>query len=423
MTAVERYTVMTTGTVEPGFDEDQVAADFVDLLHLTPAMAISFVSSKQCVAADLDESRAMAYQQSLSKIGLPVVLVPSDQLDAVSANDNHHALDDFEKPFDPQSIEQSSDELAEDLRLQPAEPRKNNRTYRLAILGVIVALLAGVITLTKAPSVASAKFVTQKTYTPEAKASEQIQKLLAVSGANDDFTSFTNVIKIAHTEYFSQLRKQSPTLTDEKYNILMELVPRAYNDVALKNVMGNRLQQLTFESDVIGLIKLFETPSLRQYISLTKERNPMSDPEGYEGFKTALKASPLSSQRRDLIALFIDTLGLDDAAFEIAADLQRNLIANAGELRPDKNTTAAKESVRDEIKLMRAAILPSKPAIRDEAITTLAWQYEGVNIEELAALREKMGGYLIRNHIRELSAGYESYLLKSTTWLHGQLDD
>jgi len=380
--------VMTTGAVEPGFNKDQVAEAFVGLMHLTREMADSFVESKMCVASDLNEQRANDYLQSLSEIGLSVVLVPADkqsaelpkfnnQLDNSQLGDQH-SLNNFDSS--KEFVVPLEHELVDDPYLQVSKPRKT-------------------------------------------KSGEQIETLLSVLGVQEDFAHFSNFIKTTHTQYLDEKKRKSTTLTNEKYDDLMQLVPRAYNPEALKTVMGNRLQQAAFESDLIDLIALFQTPIVRQYVSLTTAKNPLSDPQGYESFKASLDITPLSENRIQAIADFVDTLGLDDAAFEIAADLQRTLIANAGELRPDKKTTAAKAQIREQIKAMRVTVSRTKPAIRNDVITTLAWQYADVDTGKLRDLQKAMNRYIVRNYIRAMTDGYENYLLQSSMWLHRQLDD
>lgn len=431
MSAVERYTVMTTGAVEPGFNKDQVAEAFVGLMHLTREMADSFVESKMCVASDLNEQRANDYLQSLSEIGLSVVLVPADkqsaelpkfnnQLDNSQLGDQH-SLNNFDSS--KEFVVPLEHELVDDPYLQVSKPRKTNRIYSLIALGVIVTLAAGFFAYKKVPTGVEAELITLESYKPEIKSGEQIETLLSVLGVQEDFAHFSNFIKTTHTQYLDEKKRKSTTLTNEKYDDLMQLVPRAYNPEALKTVMGNRLQQAAFESDLIDLIALFQTPIVRQYVSLTTAKNPLSDPQGYESFKASLDITPLSENRIQAIADFVDTLGLDDAAFEIAADLQRTLIANAGELRPDKKTTAAKAQIREQIKAMRVTVSRTKPAIRNDVITTLAWQYADVDTGKLRDLQKAMNRYIVRNYIRAMTDGYENYLLQSSMWLHRQLDD
>jgi len=122
---------------------------------------------------------------------------------------------------------------------------------------------------------------------------------------------------------------------------------------------------------------------VKQYVSLTLQRNPISNPEEFSIFKASLKRTPLPKRRYDAISDFINTLGLDKAAYGVSSNLQRNLITTAAELRPDRNTDTA----------------------------------------DIRELRNIMDRYLVRNYIRETSAGYENYLLKSTFWLHRKLGE
>ena len=424
MSAVERYSVVTTGAIVPGFDQDQVAQAFVGLLHISREMADTFVTSKKCVASDLEEPRAMAYQESLKEIGLPVVIVPSDELNAAPANDDHHVSAEPIKSATAVDTDfVPTREIENDPYLEVSKPRKSKRVFYLAALGVITALAAGVFVLTNNPTTSNSTFDAIDSYLPEAKAGEQIETLLSVSGMNDDFANFPAFIQSAHVEYFDELKKRTPTLTDKKYNELMKLVPRAYNAEALKNAMGNRLQQNTFESDVIGLLKLFENPSVKQYVSLTLQRNPIANPEEFSIFKASLKRTPLPKRRYDAISDFISTLGLDKAAYGVSSNLQRNLITTAAELRPDRNTDASKKRVDNEIQNSRTGFSRLKPEIREELINTFAWQYAEIDTADIKELRNIMDRYLVRNYIRETSAGYENYLLKSTFWLHRKLGE
>lgn len=414
MSAAERFTVMTTGSIEPGFDQDQVAADFGGLLHMTGEMAESFVTTAQCVATNLEKPRAVAYQQSLMEIGLPVVLVPANDPSAKPANEETRKLAEANYSVDIKT--------EEELAFEARQARNKKRTIRFTVLGVAAVALAGVLLFTKAPSVATSQFVTLETFNPEPRAGEQIEKLMAVSGLNDDFANFSSGMHDAHVEYFSQVKRQSPTLTDKKYDDLMQLVPRTYNESGLKNSMGNHLQQSTFESDVIDLIKLFETPAASQYVALSKQRNPDSDPQGFEQFKASLVDTPLTNRRVNALTLVVDAMGLDDAAFEVTTDIHRNLIATTGALRPDRQTTAAKVRITAEIKAMRLAAASMKPQIREEVITVLAWQYADQSDNELYELRDVMNRYIARNFIRDMSEGFENYLHTSTLWLHRNLD-
>jgi len=64
MSAERTYSVMTTGTVQDGFDENYVAQAFVELLHTTPEKASAFVTSAQCIASNLSKEKAEAYEAS-----------------------------------------------------------------------------------------------------------------------------------------------------------------------------------------------------------------------------------------------------------------------------------------------------------------------------------------------------------------------
>ena len=110
--------------------------------------------------------------------------------------------------------------------------------------------------------------------------------------------------------------------------------------------------------------------------------------------KKSLAATPLSSQRYHVLTEIVDASGLESASFKIAADLQRNFIANAGELPPDKHTSAAKNRVSDKLRTMRAEMMPYKPMIRKEIISTLVWQYSDMETTELFKLRDLMNRYI-----------------------------
>jgi len=110
-------------------------------------------------------------------------------------------------------------------------------------------------------------------------------------------------------------------------------------------------------------------------------------------------------------------------AYGVSSNLQRNLITTAAELRPDRNTDASKKRVDNEIQNSRTGFSRLKPEIREELINTFAWQYAEIDTADIRELRNIMDRYLVRNYIRETSAGYENYLLKSTFWLHRKLGE
>ncbi len=482
MSAARRFTVMTTGNVEPGFDEDQVALDFISLLHTSPETAVSFVHSEQCVASDISEDRALAYQKSLCEIGLRVVLVQCEDTEAanepVAASVSENEIPEAKQAAEVEVLTEAAQEQQNDLNTESAattsgshsgksefasednasedtyigsmpnapmeliadsaEPvgvdlrpenelmhKRGNRTFRLALLFVIAAVLAGFIVATRSPvSVSAAKsLVAPSQFSQTARASEDITTLLDVSGMKADFEMFTDHMKHAHEEFFRPQLNSNTTLTQEKYDQLLELIPHAYNAQALHDTVGNQLQKTSFEADVVDLIKLYETPIVKRYVEISNERNTQINPDGFETFTASLQESGLSTDRRLAIVGLIDVLGLDTATFDIAGDLSRNLIATAGELRPDKDTQAAKDRVKDEIKAMRAQMTMSKPLLQDHTVNVLAWQLESFTTWEIQELRTAMDRSIARGFIRETTVGYESFLRDATFWLHRHLDD
>ena len=93
MSSARLFTVLTTGQIEPGFDETQVALDFVSLLNTTPERAIAFIYSEQQLVVDVDEARALAYQKKLSDIGMQIRIVDSGELHAANDANGQQPLD------------------------------------------------------------------------------------------------------------------------------------------------------------------------------------------------------------------------------------------------------------------------------------------------------------------------------------------
>lgn len=467
MSAARQYSVVTTGTIQPGFDENQVAADFATLLCSPLEVAQTFINAKKCVAADLDEDRAQIYQESLTEIGLQVIVIPSDGSDAANemqsepASEAHPDVDvspeyvaaatpvsEFpapesiavseslrtdERDFYPPSDKQSD---VVDLRpprsavidLPPPETydldKDTGRVFRLATLAVIAAVLAGSLYITREQVTSTISGLSgQTTHAKTDLASDDITTLLEISGLNSQFVSFTQSVPSAFDEFFEPLVEDDPSVTKTDVSRLMRLIPKAYNAEALQISAGNRLNRMTYASDIVGLIEIYEDPAIQGYIERADRRNIENNRSDFDRFKNSLVDKPLSRARRTALTGIIDSMGLDSAKLDIERDLMRNLIATAGELRPDSETPEAKERVQQEIKLMREAMNAQSNAIRVELIEQLAWQYEHADLVELHQLRDATNRSMVRSLIRETTISYETFMRDATLWLHRELDD
>lgn len=434
MDAARQFSVMTTGTIKPGFDEAQVATDFATLLCSPMETAQTFINAKKCVAADIDEDRALIYEESLNEIGLQVVLIPTDRQDAANdpttivvpevpeVPDDHHAAYECKAP----SATILTDSVVVDLR--PPETYEldedHTRVYRLAFLGVLAAILAGFIYTTRDQvSATVSQFGDQAAHTVEAKASEDIVKLLELSGLNAQFAGFADSLPAAFEDYLDPLVDSDPLVTREAVNQVLRHVPEAFHTEALQASVGNRLNRMTYASDIVGLIDIYEDPVVQTYIKRVESRNVYNDRTGLERFKQNLENKPLSSPRRTAVSAIVDAMGLDKATLDIKRDLNRNFIATASELRPNKDTPETKGRVLADIKLMREQIGAESNDIRLEVIATLAWQHEDADIAELHQLRNALDRSMVRTLFRETSIAYETFMRDATLWLHRELDE
>jgi len=434
MNAVKEFSVLTTGKVQPGFDADDVESAFVKLLNSTPEKAHAFVSSEQCIASDLTAERAEAYQEALVEIGLDVTIVPShtsgEAANDESADEPSTATDISEAAHNQRHDDgEAADSEPVDSRTQlpihknnPPKP-STNRPLRLLLLGVVAAAVGLSVYLTRGPTIIDTGFGSPTAFHQVPRGNKEIETLISVSGLDAEIEQFSESLTVMHQEYFTELRNTTASVTQKKYQMLMEDVPKAYNAEALHSAMGNWLQRTMFEFDVTELIEMYNMPSVKKYVIAASQRNPSVDPAGFEEFKERLNKNPLSEQRRQALIGVVDSMSMDDAVYNVSGDVQRNLIATAGQLRADKNTPAAKDRVREEIKAMRVAMNWAKPEIRNEVILTLAWQYEGSEVSELHTLRDAVDRSVTRGLVREVTLAYEAFLRDATIWLHRQIDD
>ncbi len=437
MDPARQYSVMTTGTLEPGFDGDQVAADFATLWGSPLDTAQTFIHAEKCVASDVDEERAEHYKTSLTAIGLQVVVVPCDRQDATNDEDSGQEPDRFASDaiesdstaYTWPSAPTTSDSLVVDLR--PPESyeceldQDRGRVFRLAILGIAAgALLAGTMYMTRHQ--VTATVVTGLTgptsFVKVAKASEEVNALLDVSGMNAEFVRFTASVAETFREFFEPIVEQDPAIASTDLKRLLRLVPKAYNSDALQTSVANRLNQMSYASDILVLREIYESPVVQSYVRKTASRNVLNDRADFERFKAELENKPLSSARLTAVSAIVDAMGLNKAALDIKLDLNRNLIVTGGNLRPGYDTPEAKQRMKDDIELMREQVEAESNQIRLELIAQLAWQYEDANIAELHALHTAIDRSLVRTFIRETTTAYEAFIREATLWLHRELD-
>lgn len=447
MDLARQYSVMTTGTIASGFDENQVAADFSTLLCSPLETAQSFINAKKCVVADIDEDRARMYEESLTQIGLQVVLVPSDERDAANddysgdephatredySGDNlHGARDDYsdlaQAPSATTLYPESPDSLVVDLRPPDSYEydldKDHGRVYRLAFLGLVAAALVGTIYTTRDQVTSTVNGLSEPTtHVKTARASEDVNKLLEMSGLNAQFESFTASLPDVFEEYFEPIIEEDPSITDAGVSRLMRLVPKAYTEDALQISVANRLNRMAYASDILVLQDIYEESVVQSYVQRSASRNVLTDRADFDRFKKELEAKPLSRARLNAVTAIVDAMVLDKTTQEIERDLNRNLIATAGALRPDNGTPEAKARVQNEVKLMRDRVGAESNTIRLQRIAQLAWQYEDADIGELHLLRSAVDRSLVRTLIRETTTAYETFMRDATLWLHSRLD-
>jgi len=129
MNAARRFTVLTTGEVEPGFDETQVALDFVDLINTTPERAVAFIHTEQQLVAEIDEERALAYQKKLTDIGMRIRVVDSEELAA--ANDMEAQRQPESNPVDDEDTEANEGTVGE-INLVESQIGRSTKASELA---------------------------------------------------------------------------------------------------------------------------------------------------------------------------------------------------------------------------------------------------------------------------------------------------
>jgi len=209
--------------------------------------------------------------------------------------------------------------------------------------------------------------------------------------------------------------------TEDHYKRLMKEVPKAYNNRGLQHAVGAWMQRTMFEFDITELTEIYNTELVSGFIALNQVPMDEAALSDLAEFRKSLGKKPLSPERRQGISDLLRVTSIDDAMFDILGDLQRNIIATAGEMRPDANTPAADALVREEIKLMRSAMNDQKNDFRTNLIETLAWRYQEVETNTIYELVRMLDKSAVRSMNRELALAYEAYLRDSTIWLHRQL--
>jgi len=601
MNAARRFTVLTTGEVEPGFDETQVALDFVDLINTTPERAVAFIHTEQQLVAEIDEERALAYQKKLTDIGMRIRVVDSEELAAANdmeaqrqalergtlslqpesnpvddedteanegtvgeinlvesqigrstkaselassdaeidslSNESSLADTDLNLPADAPDSEAASkpdqdhtelksqdaevspldaelasqidelaqlksdlgspsdepaqdysdlsspsDELAQDfskssspvgetpqgftdlnshsavnnnvaqtqanqaqsttldtkndeddiinsIRLAGSELESTeaeepvftlrNRSVRLLILALIAA--GGALFLKTYTDYNISEF-TQSTskYSHTSSVSEDMNKLMDVSGMQGDINLFTTYVPERFDRYLEENKDES-ALPESRFGNVIDLIPRAYNKEALHSTVASWLEKNTFEDDIPLLIEAFDTPNIQAFMELKLTKNRFTDRQGFLEFKEHQINNPQEGSRVRALTRLLDALILDKVDYEIDGDLLRAFITTRGAVRPDKDSTASKELVRNEIKAMRDSLVYSRPDIRSDALLELSWQLEEFSINDIHDIRGALDHFSVRELNNQMVKGYEEYLKQSTLWLQRKL--
>ncbi len=460
MSVARRFTVLTTGEIEPGFDEDQVALDVVDLLNTTPERAITFVHTEQSLVADVDEERALAYQQKLNSIGMRVKIIGSDELagandeinsvipavievsdqasgqvsDQVSDQISDRVSDrvsdqvNLESQIGTHSEKLSEDKILANIReqgktkedIQVAKSSSSNRklTLPLLLLALVSALAVASVYFWNTHQSGTTATTNAQQYSITNNASRAINELVEISGMDVWMTSFNEILIQRFQNEFSKIVNANSRVTKGE---LMVVVPKAYNDTALRNTVANQLNQTTFEEDVPMFIELFKQPAVQSLIDAKQARNRHLDSEGFLAFQETLEDNPLDGPRQRALYRLLDALILDKVEYELEGDVLRAVISTTGNISINRDEPVAKERVRTELRDMRDALVYARSDIRRNALHELAWQLEESSIEEIHAIRSTLDDSGVRELYRQMVKGYDDFLRKSTQWLRNQL--
>ena len=450
MSVADHYAVKGKGEIQPGFVQSVVIDNFSNLFRLSPHQAAEYITTPKIINSNLSEQAAQRYAGKLTELGLSVCVVDeaaNNSIEAIDTGESQTATSQapdlffcpkchekqpkgeecircgiifskFRKPGSSAQDQSISEPVETDITT-PGKPARKHRMTRLVLLSlatlVTFAALFGYPTYKTRTKHLPAPAVVSE-YAPTIDYSTDVSQLMKSAGLSKDWNGLATGIEDLFANGFRRHAGERG-VDSNTIDYLSTAVPKAFNAQAAEISIGNWIDQKFSQQQITQLLTLFGHQAIKRSNAIDADKSTYAGMKAYEDFKLNLQKHPMATRRRNAIENLVDTMRLDKLMAAIWLSGQQAVSEIAGMSLPDASSSKQLNLTQSYIEDHEETLRWIKPAIREEAIFSIAWHHRSYAISEIQTLTNALDKPLLRQFFSQLSLGVDNFLSEGAYWL------